>query len=389
MGSIPEDPEEQERYEHHDAEWPYIPELAYRWLEALKDAGGLPDKKGYKIQHKSDGGMCLKATHVENPINTAPHTDAKSIRLDNGQVLWLRHSLERQASEGYRSVRVIDKSQRTEKAILAALTVLESRPIDIERMRSALYLVDDLSPETLRRLRQQLTIKFDAEWPDPASGEDSEEFYDRLEQAWDNEKRAEQAYADLQPRSLQYITGLLRYYRPDLDSYSREDQLALLQQTATRVNGLLEAMAKLTGFLEYGTPEGMPKAVGDAGRDVRAAELRDIEGLTYREISAKLSAKLDISHSPDYKGDYPATRKAVGRGRDILERAFGKEGWSEFVQEGRADRLWWRSLSNKERFVETLAVELGITTRDKEGLIQALAKGLEEDAEEIRWHYFD
>src|SRR5215218_5612233 len=48
----------------------------------------------------------------------------------------------------------------------------------------------------------------------------------------------------------------------------------------------------------------------------------------------------------------------VARGRDILERAFGKEGWQRRAGAMRVEQARWRSLSAEERDNEAAAEAL-------------------------------
>jgi hypothetical protein len=130
------------------------------------------------------------------------------------------------------------------------------------------------------------------------------------------------------------------------------------------------------------------------GSTTLKSAVRDVDGLTYREIGEELG--IPRPSNADYKGDYPTVRKAVQRGRKILERAFGKEGWPRQAEAMRADATRWKSLSSKEQFRESLAEELGVSPRDEDALVEAYAESFaplfpgepappsKEDKEEIR-----
>jgi len=194
-----------------------------------------------------------------------------------------------------------------------------------------------------------------------------------------------------QLRSLSYLAALLKYYRPEFDQYSWEYRLALMERACTYLHKLLEAVHTFTAFLEYGTPDWGPnRGAKTPGRDVKAAILKDVDALPYRLIGNELG----MLPPPDvhYKGDYPTVRASVKRGRQILERALGKDEWSRQVETMKAEAAWWKSLSNKEKLRETLAEEFGISSHNQDELVRAIARasarapGLSE--EEIRRDLF-
>ena len=105
------------------AKYSNIPSLAYRSLEGLLKEGGLPD-----------------ASDTDEPINRPPDASTYAARLDNGQVVWIQFDRWRSRSTGHKSVYVVNKPSRI-KAILAAMTVLESRRKEIKHMKSTLTII--------------------------------------------------------------------------------------------------------------------------------------------------------------------------------------------------------------------------------------------------------
>jgi hypothetical protein len=84
-------------------------------------------------------------------------------------------------------------------------------------------------------------------------------------------------------------------------------------------------------FLEHSQPiRRGPAATKVAARDIKAAVLREVDGLTNRQIAEVLC----INNPADFpiKGDHPTVRKMVGRGRRALVAALGEEGWQAQVQ---------------------------------------------------------
>jgi hypothetical protein len=95
----------------------------------------------------------------------------------------------------------------------------------------------------------------------------------------------------------------------------------------------LEVLHKLMTFLEHGKPKRRgPAATKVAARDIKAAVLREVDGLTNRQIAEVLC----INTPADFpiKGDHSSVRKMVGRGRSALVAAFGEEGWLKALKRG-------------------------------------------------------
>jgi hypothetical protein len=93
-------------------------------------------------------------------------------------------------------------------------------------------------------------------------------------------------------------------------------------------------------------------------RDVKAAVLKDVDGLTYREVAEELGVPLPVDFL--VKGDHPAVRRMVIRGRMVLESALGEEGWLSQIEAMKAEAARWRSLSEVRREAEAEAEALGI-----------------------------
>jgi hypothetical protein len=139
---------------------------------------------------------------------------------------------------------------------------------------------------------------------------------------------------------------------------SRAEKIDLLVHTCAYINEFLGALKKLASFLEYGTPDGRAKAAfRNADTDVRAAVLRYVVGLTYREIGEELG----IPRPKDFeiKGDYARVRQMVIRGRKILVLAIGEDGWRRHIEAMKAEAKRWNSLSEVEQEVEA-RVEYGL-----------------------------
>ena len=302
-----------------------LPWFAEEWLAELSRVG----YRGMVPFRSHDSGISSRVPTKEQPdwfysavsANLGARKDAYAVvPEDSHQVLWLQLDGQRSSKRGYREVRVSDKPIRTDTAIVSALTALEGRAVNIEGLRESLEKSDISLDESL--YMQELRT----DGSSPLSGYASSAFLD-------------------------YVLLLLRYHRPDFSLLSREEKSGLLVHACGRINQFLDALRKLTSFLEYGTPSGQAKAVTrDADMDLRATTLRDVVGLTYREIGEEL----DVPPPKDFeiKGDYPRVRQMVMRGRKILVLALGEDGWRRHIEAMKTEAKRWNSLSEVEQEVE-------------------------------------
>ena len=162
---------------------------------------------------------------------------------------------------------------------------------------------------------------------------------------------------------LDYVVALLRHFRPEFDDLPRGDQVALVREACKRVNTFLEALQQLTAFLEYGSPgKDLRRAMEDVERDIRAAELQDIEGLS----SVKLGQALGVEApaSDEFKRTNSRALRMAKRGRRLLIDAFGNEGWQELVERKRAERNHFLSLDAEEQSLIRFAEDEGMTIEE-------------------------
>jgi hypothetical protein len=302
-----------------------FPEFAEEWLAELNRVGyrGMVPFRFYNpeivwpVPTKQQPDRSQSAVSV----NLGTCEDAYAVGLEGSrQVLWLQLHGPRSIKRGYREVRVSDKPIRTDMAIVSALTALEGRSVSLEKLRESLEKSDISLGESL----YMQALK--REGPSPFSGHTNLLFLD-------------------------YVLLLLRYHRPDFHFLSREEKIGLLVHSCNRTNEFLDVLKKLVSFLEYGTPDGTAKAATrDADTDVKAAVLRDVDGLTYREIGEELH----VPPPKDFqiKGDHPRVRQMVIRGRKILVLAIGEDGWREHIEAMRAEAKRWDSLDEVNQEVE-------------------------------------
>jgi hypothetical protein len=153
-----------------------------------------------------------------------------------------------------------------------------------------------------------------------------------------------------------YVEDLLRHYRADFDNMTRLDQAALVKRVLEKVKEYLDALRQLMLCVQHGDPyEGLPNTpVKEAERDMRAAELRDIDELSYAEIGRQLG----VGQTPtdEHKGDNTRVRtRVVPQGRVHFRQALGEEGYEQYIESSKAEIARRQSLNENERYIEDFA----------------------------------
>jgi hypothetical protein len=213
------------------------------------------------------------------------------------QTIWIRLDGPRSPERGYREITVSDEPLRTDAAIVAALTVLEGRPFDLGTLRKVLAIGLPLRGES---------------------------FWDRFNRAFEDrhtEEGLSRSFRELRHhQALDYVLMLLRYHRSGFDDLPAQERTNLVVDACAYVNRLLEALRKLVTFLEHGEMNfrGPAAALKVAGRDVEAAVLRDVDGLTNREIGERLGVPLPA--------DFRIKGRSSHRTQDGRARQEGAEG---------------------------------------------------------------
>ena len=303
-------------------QWPLadVPERARRWLERIAEDGGLPGRRDLRVREGH-----LRTSDVEDPWNDPASDSVRAAKLKNGDRVFLKEASKRSFG-GYHSIRIVDRPSRMEKALLAVLFVMEGRSASPDSVR-----------ETLDKCTDEWFIEFPSD--DPPS--------EVLE-----EEKAEYLIA--------HVVNLLRYFRPDFDGLSQTEQFALIVGACNRTSEFLETLRKLIAFLEYGAGgRDTRPSVERAARDVEAAVLRDVDGLTHREIAERM--RVEVSQTAAAEGDYSTVRKMTERGKKILEQGWGEAGWREKAVAMKEQAESWRALDPKQRVAERLAEALDTT----------------------------
>src|SRR5215217_1092871 len=213
----------------------------------------------------------------------APHPDAdagpcdpdlRRFTLENGQTVYVYLNGWR-SRYGYKEIAVLTRQQaeetfigsRAERAVVAATTAMTFEPVNVQRLAKALTYIDgpftksakEHGRETVEKLRSTVTPRHDHQ------------------KRRENTQRALEFQHNLQTPSLEYVLALLRYSRHNFDDLPRDEQAGLILVACEYLNALLESLRMLGAFLEYGTPEGLPRnTVGNLNRDVQAAIMNEL-----------------------------------------------------------------------------------------------------------------
>jgi hypothetical protein len=253
-------------------------------------------------------------------------------KLDNDQMA--RLAFKREEHGDYSAAHVSLDVPRMEQAIIAALAALRGTHVEEHLRRVYLAL------PAARWHRQAVeAMGKDEPLPEEPPG---------MERAVPDD-----AFGGL---GYEYAEDLLRHYRPDFDDMPNTDQAALVSGVLRKANRFLNALRELALYVQHGRPyEGLPNTpIREAARDMRAAELRDIEKHSYAEIGKQIGVKQ--TPSDESKGDNTRVRtKIVPHGRLLFEKALGKEGYEEHKTSSKSERARRLSLDEDSRYIEDFA----------------------------------
>ncbi len=131
---------------------------------------------------------------------------------------------------------------------------------------------------------------------------------------------------------LELAEAELRFYRGDFEKLSYEDQKNLIVGNAERISMVAAAAHKHAEYLERWRVE---KTTTKAREYVRAAELKDIEGLKDPEIAQRLGIEQAPTEKSEGRSDNANVRRATKEGRKILNILYGG-GWTEYAKQQRS-----------------------------------------------------
>jgi hypothetical protein len=142
-----------------------------------------------------------------------------------GQTVWIRLGGPRSPERGYPEITVSDEPLRTDAAILAALTALEGRPMDVGALHKVLTRILPLRNES---------------------------FFERWTKALEDRHTREDLRPTLQDlhrhQTLDYALMLLRYHNPGFDDLPLEERADLVEETCAHINEFVEVLHKLMSF---------------------------------------------------------------------------------------------------------------------------------------------
>ncbi len=313
-----------ERLNRHQQEHRYamrgVPDQPFveaeQWLKELSRI------VSHELERQPEGTLHYDQCYdPEDPENERLYGESRPVRIPNSpRKVWLTIGAQR-SPRGYRPVRVIDGPLPTHMAIFAALTTLEAETTSEEDLKVVLPLTESSQPQSHPVLLELLRNE-------------------GIEKAVD-------AYVSARlPTKFAYAKSLLRFYRPGFDDLPTEERQALIERTCRLVNEYRSALRKLLAFAEYGTPgKKIAAPPENVGRDVQAAVLAEVEGLSHAKVGEELG--IERSENDAVHGGNSRVSKMVKRGRDVLERAWGKEGWRELVLRLRAERDHWMEVPER------------------------------------------
>jgi hypothetical protein len=147
-----------------------------------------------------------------------------------------------------------------------------------------------------------------------------------------------------------YAERLLRAHIPDFDAHPAGVRATWLIETIKRLNKAGDSIYDLGRYLAFAEPNKVRarEPLEDSYRAVLAAILKDVYGMKPKEIRKKLERE-PLSAEARREGEVPpaegakikgdgTVRKMADRGREVLERYYGKEEWRAKAERMRA--MW-------------------------------------------------
>ena len=211
--------------------WDNLPALAQLRLKSLQKTG-LPEANP---ESESPTKVSTFSEGYYYPPGMPAGSEARPVKLDKNQIVWIRPGSLLDEQFGYRTLKVFDKPSRSIDSIIAALTVSEATSIvPAGRVRNALPIMEQINEELTQ-----------GSFPDD-NGEDAADAVVKI--LLDKQFKGATPN-DVLPEvhhTLEFVKDLLKYYRPNFNDLPCEEQIALVEHASGYVNDLLEAARKLT-----------------------------------------------------------------------------------------------------------------------------------------------
>lgn len=303
---------------------------------------------------KNEETMPAPAKESHNPLylrSNFTKGEALYVQLDSGQTVWLQLGSRISKDQKYKRIKVFSETSRSDEAVIAALAITRA---SILRTKSIVERVP-LSVRLIERQREELTR---LGLRDSIPVDRNEEVIDELLKLMREPELEGATPLDAHPTievALTLVEDVLRYYRPRLEELPSDERIALIEHLSLRMHKALKAWQEVMEFAEYGTPKGsLGPTIKNVVRDVRAAELKYIDGLKDREIAEELGEPRR-SEASKMKNDYPTTRGRIKRGQDFLKKAYGEEEWAEFIKTVQDDAADFQKLPDFLQWIELQA----------------------------------
>jgi hypothetical protein len=278
----------------------------------------------------------------------------------------------KRTEQGYRGAEVLVGPSRTEEAYVAAVLALQGEEMEREGDEKNLQ-----SNEMAQASKAILYFEL------MRSGRTDGAARDTVHQAM----RDLHLYKEGPVKATDYFEGLkltpldelLRYFRPEFHEASEKERIELLEHTIGYVNEYLEALRRLTAFLQYGKTgayEGLPtKQVTQAANQVRAAEFRELVRnergalVPYAKIGKLLGEQPTPGQAPrSYEG---RIKRMVEAGKGILKQALGEQGYRDYMEEKRAELEHWQTLSEEKQSEIHMEENFGVAPGEAYSVVDA------------------
>ncbi len=132
-------------------------------------------------------------------------------------------------------------------------------------------------------------------------------------------------------RLLELAEAEARFYREDFEELSYKEQRELIVGNAARIHSIAKAARENAEFLERGH---LGKTTRKAWTYIRAAELKDIEGLEDWTIGHLLGIKQSKSEEANARVDISNVRRSITKGKKLLN-VVHRGCWEEYAAQQR------------------------------------------------------